>query len=255
MLGFVVPIRIDENQKHLYLEWLADALKLGIHVALIFDGAGVITVKEEIETLKLQFRNLLLTDHVDVGNPGEARNRGLEIIQSDWIAFIDSDDFVFYELYLDLAFSMKDSKKSVGVGNFVFSSDQSNKSSQITFRKNSLYARIKYPGLWRYIFSKERIGSTKFRKGLAGEDIAFLCDLGLRVGEIFVSQEVIYRYNKNVLGQLTGRTNANFELAALLKAMPKLYLSMNLQQSYSFLLRLQLNSQYLAFRIRSALSK
>jgi glycosyltransferase involved in cell wall biosynthesis len=251
MLGFIVPIRLDKNQNHAYFLWLERALELGIQVILIFDGAGAISIKDKLDQIKVKYPKLLVTDRVEVGNPGEARNKGLDLIQSDWIAFIDSDDFVHCDRYLDLLSSMQLSKKLVGVGNFISTTYHSSEFSNVRSRRNSVYSRIKFPGLWRYIFSKDRIGSLEFRNSLGGEDIAFLCDLNLKMSELHVSHEVIYHYNQNVQGQLTRTQDMYHQLSRLIDSMPPIFSTSKFGLTFSFFLRVQLRGQYIVMKIRN----
>jgi hypothetical protein len=64
------------------------------------------------------------------------------------------------------------------------------------------------PGLWRFCFAREVALSRDFSSLNMGEDQLFLVQVGLECLPIRFEEKVVYRYFKNVQGQLTASPHA-----------------------------------------------
>lgn len=254
MLTFVVAVKNDENQNHLYLQWLEEALSKGIHVVLVFDGLGEIGFLDELETLRRTHLGILNIEKVDYGNPGETRNRGFQSVNTDWVAFVDSDDFVHVDAFLDLVEQTSRVNKSIGVGNYI-SNMGGSKRVICGHRNNTLVRRVRYPGLWRYVFLKKRIGNVRFHSGRGGEDIAYLYELAIDLRELHVSDRVVYEYNMRIPGQLTQVVDMRQELQDIRSKINRRGFRISPRASFSQLLRIQLFLQYSMSCLKGILRK
>jgi glycosyltransferase involved in cell wall biosynthesis len=133
------------------------------------------------------------------GSAGDARNAGLELADSEWIGFWDSDDKPEVKQYLDLVAKIKGEQNLVGYGNFLKISTIPNKLQK---SKNSVNAKgainsikpFKNPGIWRWIFANEALKNTRFPNLKLGEDVCFLFSTLQKVDKITTSNQVIYKY-------------------------------------------------------------
>jgi glycosyltransferase involved in cell wall biosynthesis len=133
------------------------------------------------------------------GSAGDARNAGLELVDSEWIGFWDSDDKPEVKQYLDLVAKVKKEQNLVGYGNFLKISAIPNKlqksknSFNVEGATNSLKP-YKNPGIWRWIFASEVLKNTKFSNLKLGEDVCFLFSTLQKVDKVTTSSQVVYKY-------------------------------------------------------------
>jgi len=133
------------------------------------------------------------------GSAGDARNAGLELVDSEWVGFWDSDDKPEVKQYLDLVAKVKEEQNLVGYGNFLKISAIPNKlqksknSFNIEGATNSLKLH-KNPGIWRWIFASEVLKNTKFSNLKLGEDVCFLFSILQKVDKVTTSSQVVYKY-------------------------------------------------------------
>ncbi len=217
MLTFLVPVKVEINRIHTYHLWLERALMMGLNTILIFDGPDTNLIDEKKLINLTEKYNGFKYFIVDLGSPGEARNYGLTKVSTSWVAFVDSDDNIFVENYLNLIHKCQSERKTIGIGYFSVKGSSmdigTGKSNSLTF-----FNRVRYPGIWRYVFLTDRIRKTQFCNSKSGEDIAFLANLQIRKKELCIGDELLYEYNRDSPGQLTQSLQVNSQLLISLEA-------------------------------------
>lgn len=162
--------------------------------------------------------------HKENGGLGFARNSGLEIATGDYIAFIDSDDYIdlnMYETLINKAIETKSDivycgfHKEVNYDSF---EDISDFSTEITFnenqildlslafvRKNPIIAKEKLAmSVWHSIYRKNVIKVNFYSERVVGsEDLHFQISAVLNSKKITFIPDCLYyyRYNGNSLTQ------------------------------------------------------
>jgi glycosyltransferase involved in cell wall biosynthesis len=144
-----------------------------------------------------QGKNIKILE-VSCKNPGEARNSGLQEVQTVWVSFCDSDDQPNLQNISDVlnASTADDydvirgrygvSRGSTGAypRNFEEDGDVSNHWDLISFG----------PGIWRYLFKTELARDKKFPKLSLGEDQIFLMRTFWSAPKIKQSELNFYTY-------------------------------------------------------------
>jgi len=194
-----------------YLQsWLADSLRFNLQVVLVHDYRDAETKIELEQMIENLAHPQLQLIHGEFGNPGRARNVGLEFANGDWIAFWDSDDLPL----LDHIFSELEENNSVDVviGRYqVFNSRSGDIRYSDPIAPNMSSVGIN-PGIWRMIFSRASIDGSKFPNLRMGEDQVFLSSIGLADLSKKFCPGVFYQYNVGNTFQLTNSNSALLDL-------------------------------------------
>jgi glycosyltransferase involved in cell wall biosynthesis len=173
------------------------------------------------------------------GSAGGARNAGLELADSEWIGFWDSDDKPEVKQYLDLVAKIKGEQNLVGYGNFLKISTIPNKLQK---SKNSFNAKgainsikpFKNPGIWRWIFASEALKNTRFPNLKLGEDVCFLFSTLQKVDKITTSNQVIYKYFVDDPLQSTELWKNDTRVFLVIKFMNENFISNQKNQNIAF---------------------
>jgi hypothetical protein len=217
MFTFIVPVKLDINRLHTYELWIERALELGLSVVLIFDGQDTTLIpNKKLHMLRRTYKNFSYYS-VNFGSPGEARNYGLSKVITTWVAFVDSDDNILVDNYLNLIEKCQREEKSIGIGYFEIKVSSPHL-ADVQRKSLSFISRVKFPGIWRYVFQTDRLRNQRFCDSKYGEDIAFLASLQIQRKELCIGDELLYEYNRSSPGQLTQSLQDNHQLVISLRA-------------------------------------
>jgi glycosyltransferase involved in cell wall biosynthesis len=149
-----------------------------------------------------------LYSQVSAGNPGTARNFGIEKSRGKWIAFWDEDDLPILERFVAMVREAEFNKCRVAIGNFTVqlsSGENTHVDSAINLTLSLDLSKLATnPGIWRMAFDREYVvGTNRFPASSMGEDRAFISQLQIFEYSIWTSSDTVYSYVKNNVGSLT----------------------------------------------------
>ncbi|WP_407415592.1 glycosyltransferase family 2 protein [Methanobrevibacter sp.] len=159
----------------------------------------------------------VINNEVNMGL-GESRNIGLKHVTSDYVTFLDSDDFISLNAYEDALNKINENNvdlliyrwETYSMGEIV----QTNNIHHQFLEENILIDDINnYPKLffltsaWNKIYHKSLFHLLKYSKGLY-EDNCVTCNVLLNAKRIFLSNDSIYYYRKN-LDSITEKISKN----------------------------------------------
>jgi len=196
-LSIIVPVTKMHGRLDNFKKMVEDISNLSIQLIVVHDIDDDETGRELQMILKNNKNTKLIEGNY--GSAGNARNAGLELVDSEWIGFWDSDDKPQIKQCLDLMAKIKKEQNLVGYGKFVKISAIPNKLQK---SKNSFdladtinyLELIKNPGIWRWIFASEVLKNTRFPNLKIGEDICFLFSALQKIDKISTTNQVVYEY-------------------------------------------------------------
>ena len=196
-LSIIVPVTKMHGRLDNFKKMVEDISNLSIQLVVVHDIDDDETGRELQMILKNNANTKLIEGNY--GSAGGARNAGLELADSKWIGFWDSDDKPEVKQCLDLVAKIKKEQSLVGYGNFLKISVIPNKlqKSKNTFNiagEISSLKPVKNPGIWRWIFASEVLKNTRFPNLKLGEDVCFLFSTLQKVDKITTTKQVIYKY-------------------------------------------------------------
>jgi glycosyltransferase involved in cell wall biosynthesis len=201
--------------------WLVLIKNLDLKVIIIHDFRDQQTLNELREvTANLMPGQCDLQSGV-FGSPGAARNAGLDIAESKYICFWDSDDLPQPENICDFL-RKQQGDFDVLVGQFLTVGYSMNeKKTELSQDKSVLDIALK-PGLWRMIFLREFVESHRFKSMKMGEDQLFLAELIKLNPRLVFTYEHFYTYVVGRIGQLTSNSESKLDLIKTYQALLKL---------------------------------
>ena len=204
-LSIIVPIGAMSGKLENLESWIRDIPESGVEIIFICDDKQDGTyeeIKSILNSIDCKNIKLFLGKY---GNPGGARNAGLDQARGEWIAFWDSDDLGKLNIASKLIndFDSKTTKLIVCryVIQDVFGITESPVYSQeFDFEVFKIGMN---PGIWRMFFSRDLAKSSVFNLSRMGEDQVYLLRCLAQNPELRFSNQLVYVYHKNVPNQLT----------------------------------------------------
>jgi glycosyltransferase involved in cell wall biosynthesis len=191
--------------------WLPLAEVDRLQIILIHDKKDEMTGVELRRLLAGYPKGSILLNEGIYGNPGGARNAGLEIANGDWIVFWDCDDRPKLNELLSVIEEAEQEEGNIAISSFETCQDgtgQVNKIFVVPDRENLLPHLVSNPGIWRFAFRKEVIKKVRFPESRMGEDQAFISAVGIFEKKIYLSSKVTYRYYYGEATHLTNQKSA-----------------------------------------------
>ncbi len=185
--------------------WLKEAGKFPIKIIFVHDIQDDLTGVELRNLVSgMELEDILILEG-RFGNPGEARNLGINSIEGRWFTFWDSDDLPNLEnIFLSLELFPT---AEILIGSF----ETENELGEVkTFKiqDNLLDHLIRNPGIWRIVFKAELQTRIVFPDLRMAEDQIAISNIGIFNYKVMTCDTIFYRYFTNFPGQLTSNKEA-----------------------------------------------
>jgi glycosyltransferase involved in cell wall biosynthesis len=202
LLSVIVPIGDMAGRLEFLEIWLKEISNYPLEVILVHDKTFLSVGSELTKLLEsVNSSKIILTQGV-FGNPGSARNAGLEFANGSWIGFWDSDDFPNVANILAAIDSSHESDE-VLVGDFSIFDITRMEHRNSSVRSHGINAVAMNPGVWRMVFRRQTISDTRFPSLKMGEDQVFLSRLNFGIRNLRFVDSIFYQYNVGQASQLT----------------------------------------------------
>jgi glycosyltransferase involved in cell wall biosynthesis len=202
-LDIVIPFRSIEDFKNVEANVRTNSLG-GFRLILIHDSyTGVCGTKCIFIESILNMSELIILKCGKFGNPGLARNASFDLVQNEWVIFLDADDLFSLSEIIELANSKNGLDHSVLVSSYeVFDHQKHRLLRRVIASQGFSKAKfISELGLWRILIRREMLVGIEFPNLRWGEDQVFMSMLIARhQPDIIFIPKITYCY-------ITGREN------------------------------------------------
>jgi len=264
-VSIIVPLYNVEAYLPKCLETLQAQTLQEIEILLVDDGStdGSSKMAKDFQALHADRVKYFRTE-----NKGQshARNFGMEKAEGEYIAFVDSDDYIEAKMFQLLIEKTKeypyevvacntkieypDVTKEVRAG---IASDTTN--MNIEDRKNLI--QTMYPVVWNKIYKKEWLqGLQKFKEGVWYEDVLFLYEMIPHITSIGLVDEPLYHYIQRPKSVTYTYNQKLYDIFTVLDTLLSYYQEEGLYEAYSKVLEYEyVRYVYATFIKRLAKSK
>lgn len=208
-VSVIVPVYNVEKYLDKCMNSLVNQTLEDIEIIVINDGSTDNSLKI-LNKYKKKYPNKLII--IDQENKGisVARNNGIEIATGKYIGFVDSDDYVKYDMFEKLYNKIEKTKSDIVVcdfeeyymktGKFKYMNFTNNIKSKNLYEDASIINTIDYAP-WNKLFKKDLFNDIRFLKNIKYEDLNAILKTFLIASKISLVKESLYIYRINDTGE------------------------------------------------------
>lgn len=213
MISVIVPVYNTEQYLDRCIQSILAQTYTDFELLLIDDGSadssGAICDKYAEQDSRVR------VFHKENGGVSSARNMGLDNAKGEWIAFVDSDDWVLDSYLYNLVSHSHNVDLVISYAEYLYSNGERKKEEyasrmvsneiDVLFTENDLSW---HTSPWAKLFNKKFCDQLRFIEGMhIGEDLVFLYTYILKCDKIYVSNDTDYIYFVESQNSLTKRVN------------------------------------------------
>lgn len=203
-VSIIVPVYNVENYLEKCLNSLVKQTLKNIEIIVVNDGTKD-NSQNIIDKFTKKYSNIKSYKKKN-GGLSSARNYGLKHARGEYIAFVDSDDYVEFDMYENMYKKAKESDFDVVVCNLNYIYDNKSIKAYSNVNKDLLTkSEIKksminiYPAAWNKIYKKQLFeNNVLFKEKVWYEDVEFLYRLYPYISSIGVVEGYYYNYVQRV---------------------------------------------------------
>lgn len=206
LISIIVPVYNVENYLAECIESIIRQTHRNLEIILVDDGStdqsGSIC-----ETYKEKDSRIVVIHKQNEGL-SEARNNGMDIAKGEYIAFVDSDDFIHLKMYEFLLQAIKDQDADVSSCGYLAFQDGTKPEDTVgnvnSYSFQKVENRIQYLHnflsgdfehyVWKALYKKDFIQKIRFEKGKRVEDIMFSAKMSTYLSKMVVIKDKLYYY-------------------------------------------------------------
>ncbi|MBE5740949.1 MAG: glycosyltransferase [Clostridiales bacterium] len=211
-ISVIIPVYKVEKYLDKCVESVVNQTYKNLEIILVDDGSPDRCPQMCDEWAKKDERIKVV--HKQNGGLSSARNAGMEVATGEYIAFLDSDDFVDITMYQKLYDKMLEERSDIcmcgithvyedGNTQIIKETNLTNLNKENVFKylivynsyveKNIFYTDNIMGSVWRSLYKKELLDNLLFTN-IYCEDIIFMIDVFQRVNKISAVDENLYYY-------------------------------------------------------------
>lgn len=208
-ISVIVPVYNSEHELKDCLDSLVDQTEKDIEVLVIDDGSTDNSLAIALEYQK-QYSNIKVYKNAQNMGQSAARNKGLELAEGEYIAFLDSDDYVNPEMYEELyQTAINNNMPALITTGLVFVKGIEYRTKDLSFiakapistiqpleNPNSIF--FESPSLGNKLFKKDTVKNYRFLNVSAWEDIAFTFTRFLEADDVIRKPTANYFYRRDL---------------------------------------------------------
>ncbi len=212
LLSVIVPVYNSSKYLKECLDSILNQTYSNIEVICVNDGStdDSLSILEQYVQVDKRVR---IIDQKNTG-VGQARNNALAVVNGDYVAFVDADDFVDKNIYTKTIGSVNDSDVVIFGAKTNYNKKKVIKSGQYSCRRFDEKYNIKnlfayHSVAWNKIYKREFLKNNNicFLTTRTGEDQLFSLKALLLANNVEVCREDLYIYRKEHSGTLSRSKN------------------------------------------------
>lgn len=199
-VSVIVPVYNVEQYLKKCLDSLVRQTLSDIEIIVVNDGTKDHS-QMIIDDYVKKYPNMIKSYKKENGGLSSARNYGLQYASGEYIAFVDSDDFVEETMYEELYQKAKENQFDLVMCDFneIRNGKKISCSCHLThdlFGKETIKEHMIsfYPSAWNKLYKKDLFQMIKFKEGIWFEDVEFGYRLLPFISSIGVVKKPFYQY-------------------------------------------------------------
>lgn len=227
LISVIIPVYKVEEYLYAAVDSVFAQTYCNIEIILVDDGSPDNSGDMCDELARIDSRVRVI--HKKNGGLSSARNAGICAATGEYIAFLDSDDFIDCNMYLDMVNAMQQYHPDVvcsrimnyyGEGKEVPYDMDASKWFQVVkdqfipidqYRLMTLTYRLESAS-WNKLYRRELFDKVRFKEGRLNEDYLFIYFLGKHLKSVYYLSNYYYRYRYRMTGICrSGNVNGHFE--------------------------------------------
>lgn len=190
-LSVIVPVYNSEKYLKRCLTSLVNQTVCDFEIIVVNDGSNDSSLTI-INDFVASYPSLIRLINVENGGQGRARNFGLDLSNSDYIGFCDSDDYVSFDMYSKLIDKCESDSADIAICDYYRVVNGSKAIEPASYHDNI----FSFAGaVWNKVFKANIINDIRFPEGLWYEDLAFSSKAILNASKISYLKEPLYFYD------------------------------------------------------------
>ena len=223
IISVIIPIYKVEKYMDKCIQSVVEQTYKNLEIILVDDGSPDKCPEKCDEWAKRDCRIKVI--HKQNGGLSDARNNGIETAQGEYIAFVDSDDWISNDMFEKMWMALENNDADMSVGRYVkvFPNGECEESvplqNEIEVLTNEeainllLEDQVITSHVWRKLYKRKLIKNKLFPIGKYYEDVFVMPELFIQCKKIVCLNEVYYYYRQNnegILGSNTVKVNRDY---------------------------------------------
>ncbi len=267
LLSIIIPAYKVEKYLERCLDSITSQVNDNIEIIVVDDGSPD-SSGEIAERYQKNYSNLIVI-HKENGGLSDARNKGFEVANGQYVMFVDSDDYMVEGCISKICEILNNNYSDVIVGNAnfeyetgvtierKFSSDIMVSTLGETFMFNELSRNTMMMAVWLYIYRSDflRENGLFFKKGILHEDEEFTPRVLLKAKNVMYTGITHYNYfiRENSITTTSKKEKNTLDLFETLMELEKYYDSIT-NKKHKKVLKNSLVTKYLYTWVNNDLS-
>lgn len=204
LISIIVPAYNVENYVAACLKTLIEQTYKNLEIIVINDGSTDNTLSIVNEFVSKDNRIKVITQ--PNGGPSVSRNKGIDIAKGEYIAFVDSDDWVDNDFVEKLYNAIKETGSDIACASIIRYREKSQK-YRVHYTEQKIYSTLsdkintcripKCCYVWNKLYKTSIIKNYKFKEGALFEDVLWLPKIIEVSGKLVTVPNITYYYRVN----------------------------------------------------------
>ena len=204
LVSVIVPVYKVEPYLDRCVQSIVDQTYTNLQIILVDDGSPDSCPQMCDEWAKKDSRICVI--HKDNGGLSDARNAGMAVAKGEYIAFVDSDDWLEKDFLLLLYQALKSAQADIAECGVLLCDEKGNmlrcrasEEEQLTLEKIEALRRLVledgvYQTVWNKLYRRSVIGNVRFETDRVHEDEFWTYRVFENSGKVAVLNRPLYRY-------------------------------------------------------------